>query len=325
MSESIITLKTVKNIIERRKREIHKGDCGRILIVAGSWGMAGAAVLAARGALRAGSGLVQLAVPERIFPIVQTGVVEATCLPDDLEKIQWNRYDAAAIGPGLGTDPESIQKVKTILKKYDGPLVIDADGLNVLAELETAGEVIGDGDSGSTAFEGGSTAFDTIRQRGERTPDGQTGSSGGQAGSLTVITPHIGEARRLLGGSYDPAMARDELAIALARRTGAITVLKGAGTVVATPDGQTYTNTTGNPGMATAGSGDVLTGIITALCGQKKPSGVQITPLEAALAGVYIHGLAGDLGAAEKGEYGLTAGDIAEFTAYALKKISEES
>ena len=128
-----------------------------------------------------------------------------------------------------------------------------------------------------------------------------------------------------MGGSYEPAMSREELAAALAFRTGAITVLKGAGTVVATPEGQTYTNTTGNPGMATAGSGDVLTGIITSLCGQKKPSGAQITPSEAALAGVYIHGLAGDLGALEKGEYGLMAGDIAEFTAYALKKISEES
>lgn len=300
MSESIITLKTVKNIIERRKREIHKGDCGRILIVAGSWGMAGAAVLAARGALRTGSGLVQLAVPEKIFPVVQTGVIEATCLADDLEKIQWSRYDAAAIGPGLGTGPESVKKVKDILNLYEGPLVIDADGLNVLSELESSGEEV------DTA---GLTAFDKIRQRTAQ----------------TIITPHIGEARRLMGEDYDSSMERRELAAALARRTGAITVLKGAGTVVAVPEGQTYTNTTGNPGMATAGSGDVLTGIITSLCGQKKTSGAETEPLEAALAGVYIHGLAGDLGALEKGEYGLTAGDIAEFTAYALKNISEES
>lgn len=288
MSESIITLKTVKNIIVRRNREIHKGDCGRILIVAGSWGMAGAAVLAARGALRAGSGLVQLAVSEKIFPIVQTGVTEATCLADDLQAIDFGRYDGAAIGPGLGTGPDAVRKVKDILNMYEGPLVIDADGLNIVAA------------------EG---LFDIIRHRSGE----------------TIITPHIGEARRLLGGSYDPDMSRNELARALAARTGAITVLKGAGTVVATAEGQTYTNTTGNPGMATAGSGDVLTGIITTLCGQKKPSGAKITALEAALAGVYIHGLAGDLGAFEKGEYGLTAGDIAEFTAYALKKISEES
>ena len=290
MSESIITLKTVKNIIERRKREIHKGDCGRILIVAGSWGMAGAAVLAARGALRAGSGLVQLAVPEKIFPIVQTGIIEATCLSDDLSAIDWSRYDAAAIGPGLGTGTESIKKVKDVLNLYDGPLIIDADGLNVLAAL-------------------GEAAFDKIRHRTAE----------------TIITPHIGEARRLMGEDYSPDLAGEQFAQELAVKTGAVTVLKGAGTVVALPDGATYTNTTGNPGMATAGSGDVLTGIITALCGQKKPSGAKIKPLEAALAGVYIHGLAGDLGAAEKGEYGLTAEDIAEFTAYALKKISEES
>ena len=299
MSESIITLKTVKNIITRRNREIHKGDCGRILIVAGSWGMAGAAVLAARGALRAGSGLVQLAVPEKIFPAVQSGVIEATCLPDDLEAIHMSRYDAAAVGPGLGTGPESIKKVKDILKLYEGPLVIDADGLNVLSALTESGGC-------------GSAAFDKIRCRAAE-------------GMQTIITPHIGEARRLMGADYDPSAGRMKLAQALAARTGAITVLKGAGTVVATPEGQTYTNTTGNPGMATAGSGDVLTGIITAFCGQKRPSGVQLTPLEAALAGVFVHGLAGDLGALEKGEYGLTAGDIAEFTAYALKKISEES
>lgn len=296
MSESIITLKTVKNIIERRNREIHKGDCGRILIVAGSRGMAGAAVLSARGALRTGSGLVQLAVPEKIFPIVQTGVIEATCLEDDLSAINLEHYDAAAIGPGLGTGPAAVEKVKTILKKYGGPLVIDADGLNIMADLEHYGS-------------GGLTMFDTIRHRP----------------SATIITPHIGETRRLMGAEYDPAMGREELAVTLAARIGAITVLKGAGTVVATPEGKTYTNTTGNPGMATAGSGDVLTGIITSLCGQKKPSGKKISPLEAAIAGVCIHGLAGDLGALEKGEYGLTAGDIAEFTAYALKKISEES
>ncbi|MBR5230614.1 MAG: NAD(P)H-hydrate dehydratase [Firmicutes bacterium] len=315
MSESIITLKTVKNIIERRNREIHKGDCGRILIAAGSVGMAGAAVLAARGALRAGSGLVQLAVPEEIFPIVQAGVLEATCLSDDLDAIDWGRYDAAALGPGLGTGLASVEKVKTILKKYDGPLVIDADGLNILAEMQYSGVDMGDG----------LTAFDIIRQRNRK--DG---------GSRTIITPHMGEARRLLGGDYDricrlmgddydAETIRVEMALLLTRKTGAITVLKGAGTVVATPEGQTYTNTTGNPGMATAGSGDVLTGIITALLGQKKTSGVKIVATEAALAGVYVHGLAGDLGAADKGEYGLIAGDIAEYTAYALKKISEES
>ena len=124
---------------------------------------------------------------------------------------------------------------------------------------------------------------------------------------------------------FSEKMTRRELAEALAQKTGAVTVLKGAGTVVAAEGRKTYTNTTGNPGMATAGSGDVLTGIITSFCGQRHSDGRPIEPLEAALAGVYIHGLAGDLGAEEKGEYGLIAGDIAEYTALAVKKILEES
>ena len=288
MPESIITEKTVKNIIERRKREIHKGSCGRILIAAGSVGMAGSAVLAARGALRSGAGLVQLSVPQEIFPIVQTGVLEATCLTDSLDNIDLSRYNAAAAGPGLGDSRESVEKVRILLDSFDGPLVLDADGLNIAAREEY---------------------FDLMRARGGR----------------LIITPHMGEARRLMAKDFSEKMTRRELAEALADKSGAVTVLKGAGTVVAAKGRKTYTNTTGNPGMATAGSGDVLTGIITSLCGQRHSDGRPIEPLEAALAGVYIHGLAGDLGAEEKGEYGLIAGDIAEYTALAVKKILEES
>ena len=288
MPESIITEKTVKNIIERRNREIHKGSCGRILIAAGSAGMAGAAVLSARGALRSGAGLVQLSVPAEIFPIVQTGVLEATCLTDSLDNIDLSRYNAAAAGPGLGDSRESVEKVRILLDSFDGPLVLDADGLNIAAREEY---------------------FDLMRARGGR----------------LIITPHMGEARRLMAKDFPEKMTRRELAEALAEKTGAVTVLKGAGTVVAAEGRKTYTNTTGNPGMATAGSGDVLTGIITSFCGQRHSDGRPIEPLEAALAGVYIHGLAGDLGAEEKGEYGLIAGDIAEYTAQAVKKILEES
>ena len=288
MTGSIITEKTVKNIIERRKREIHKGSCGRILIAAGSVGMAGSAVLAARGALRSGAGLVQLSVPKEIFPIVQTGVLEATCLTDSLDNIDLSRYNAAAAGPGLGDSRESVEKVRILLDSFDGPLVLDADGLNIAASEDF---------------------FDLMRARGGR----------------LIITPHMGEARRLMAKDFSEKMTRRELAEALAEKTGAVTVLKGAGTVVAAEGRKTYTNTTGNPGMATAGSGDVLTGIITSLCGQRHSDGRPIEPLEAALAGVYIHGLAGDLGAEEKGEYGLIAGDIAEYTALAVKKILEES
>ena len=288
MPESIITRKTVKNIIERREREIHKGSCGRILIAAGSVGMAEAAVLSASGALSSGAGLVQLSVPEELFPIVQTGVIEATCLTASLDQIYLSRYNAAAAGPGLGDSRQSVEKVRILLDSFDGPLVLDADGLNIAAREDF---------------------FEMMRARGER----------------LIITPHIGEARRLMGKDFSEKVTRRELAEALAQKTGAVTVLKGAGTVVAAEGQKTYTNTTGNPGMATAGSGDVLTGIITSLCGQKHSDGRPIEPLEAAIAGVYIHGLAGDLGAEDKGEYGLTAGDIAEYTAQAVKKILEES
>ena len=288
MSESIITEKIVKNIIERRNREIHKGDCGRILIAAGSRGMAGAAVLSARGALRSGAGLVQLSVPEEIFPIVQTGVMEATCLTESLDRTDLSRFDAAAAGPGLGDSKESVDKVKRLLEDFDGPLVLDADGLNIAAKEDL---------------------FPLMKARKGR----------------LIITPHMGEARRLMGKDFSKEMTRDRLARALCEKTGAITVLKGAGTVVAAGGEKAYTNTTGNPGMATGGAGDVLTGIIVSLCGQKHRDGRPIEPFEAAIAGVYIHGLAGDLAAEDKGEYGLVAGDIAQYTAFAVKQILEES
>lgn len=283
MTDSIITQKLVKNIIEKRKREIHKGDCGRILIAAGSKGMAGAAVLCAKGALRAGSGLVQIAIPEELFPIVQTGIPEATCLERNFSEVDLSSYDAVALGPGLGQSEESVRTVKAVLAGFDGPIVVDADALNIIAYKNL---------------------FDLLRKR----PDGST-----------VVTPHPGEAGRLLEAKIED---RKQAACELCRKTGAITLLKGQATVVATGDEKTYTNTTGNPGMATAGSGDVLTGIIAGLMGQKKPSGERIAPWEAAVCGAFVHGMAGDLAAEAIGEYGLIAGDIAYYTAIALQKIS---
>ena len=275
MKNGIITREFVQTIIEKREKEIHKGDCGRILIVAGSHGMAGAAILAATAALRTGSGLVQVAIPKELFPIVQVGIPEATCLERDLRKIDLSLYDAIAVGPGLGQSDESIDTVKYLFENYDGKMVLDADGLNILAY---------------------NNLFDLIKDK-----------------ENIVITPHMGEAKRLLGHLKEE---RKETAIELYRKTKAITVLKGHATVVATDNEKTYINTTGNPGMATAGSGDVLTGIITSLLGQGKSA------KEAALAGVFVHGLAGDLAAETVGEYGLIAGDIAYYTAIALKEIS---
>ena len=304
----MITADLVQTKIRKRKREIHKGDCGRILLVAGSEGMMGAAVLTCRAALKSGAGLVQLAVPKELFPVAQIAVPEATCrtrsfLPEDL-----SRYDAVAVGPGLGTGSESVEAVRNILEFYQGPLVLDADALNIIANPENQ-----------------LLALLRIR-KGE-----------------TVITPHIGEARRLLEAA-DPretdgdgakhfartVLGREErlaMAEALVRLTGATVVLKGMGSLVAAEGEETYTNTTGNPGMATGGSGDVLTGIITGLWGQNQPAedgtDRKLTAHEAACCGVFIHGLAGDLAAEELGEYGLTAGDIAGKTPLALKKILE--
>ncbi len=408
---SIITEKTVQNIIGKRKREIHKGDCGRIMIAAGSLGMAGAAILAARSALRAGSGLVRTAIPLSLFPIVQVGVPEATCIERHLPMQGLADFDAICVGPGLGEEKDAIDFVKELLVSYEKTLIVDADGLNIIAHNDL---------------------FELLRARAERYPE------------RLVLTPHMGEAARLLAAAGTPlatcpcdarlapaapsapqqpaapaapsasqqpaapaapstskqsdaltalpasqqsdtppaaafdfsstasAKDREKVADALVQKTGAIIVLKGAGTLVAAPGRKTYTNTTGNPGMATAGSGDVLSGIITSLAGQRRQTGrafapdfepemkapgglkapgynremqvAQNTPaagkapqaeekapqpgrisaFAAAIAGVYIHGLAADLAAAELGEYGLTAGDIAHYTAYAIKKILSE-
>ena len=343
----MITEKTVQNIIGRRNKEIHKGDCGRIMIAAGSEGMAGAAILAARSALRAGSGLVRTAIPKCLFPIVQVGVPEATCIERRLPIQNLADFDAVCAGPGLGEGKESIDFVKELLISYEKTLIVDADGLNIIAHCGL---------------------FDMLRRRADLYPE------------QTILTPHMGEARRLLetedpactaapaapkisaasgAGPAASAAARGRIAAALVRKTRAIIVLKGAGTLVAAEGRQTYTNTTGNPGMATAGSGDVLSGIITGLAGQRSqvgtgtaldfapgnPAGAvpdgtavpgteatagqaakpaRIGAFEAALAGVYIHGLAGDLAARELGEYGVTAGDLALYTAYAMKKILSE-
>ena len=384
--DGMITEKTVKNRIGRRNKEIHKGDCGRILIAAGSWGMAGAAILAARSALRAGAGLVRLAIPEALFPSVQVGVPEATCIERNLSNLDLAAYDAICAGPGLGEGEESIALITKLLEEYEKPLVIDADGLNLIAHQDL---------------------FPLLLRRQERFP------------LRTILTPHMGEAKRLLGDTFvdvvrgtaagqaatkadlpqgqigttdsrsagkqaaaahvqqEGALAstdrKDASAVqdlsdgavrlrivdALTAKTGAIVVLKGAGTLVAAPGIQAYTNTTGNPGMATGGSGDVLSGIITGLAGQRQQTAAHVQNSEsadtkgcanaacsnaspntdvtaeaqsaqglsrmsawdAAICGVYIHGLAGDLAAQELGEYGVTAGDLAQYTAYALKRI----
>ncbi len=272
--DGLITEAFVNTFIKKRKQDIHKGDCGKILIVAGSVGMAGAAVLCARAALRTGAGLVRVAIPEALFPILQIGVPEATCIPRERLLEDLTQYSAIAVGPGLGVEKQSGILIRNILD------MMDADGLNLLR-----------GD------------LDVIKK----------------AKADIIITPHPGEAAKLLGRKT-AEINRDRLQSAreLAASAGAVTVLKGAGSVVATPDGETYINTTGNPGMATAGSGDVLSGVIAALLGQ----GLSLKA--AAIAGVYLHGLAGDIAKNFMGEYGLIASDIANMMALAIKRTLDD-
>ncbi len=406
--DCMITEKTVKNRIGRRNKEIHKGDCGRILIAAGSWGMAGAAILAARSALRAGAGLVRLAIPEALFPIVQVGVPEATCIERNLSNLDLAAYDAICAGPGLGEGEASIALITKLLEEYEKTLVIDADGLNLIAHQDLFPlllqrqkrfplQTILTPHMGEAKRLLGDTFVDVVRGTAAgqaaakaKLPQGQTGttdsqSAGKQAAAVSdakaqmsagcaaqtdsqAAAAHVQQEGALVSTDRKDASAQQDLndsavrlriVDALTAKTGAIVVLKGAGTLVAAPGIQAYTNTTGNPGMATGGSGDVLSGIITGLAGQRQQTATHVQNSEsadtkgcanvahsnaspntdvtakaqsaqglsrmsawdAAICGVYIHGLAGDLAAQELGEYGVTAKDLAQYTAYALKRI----
>ncbi|MCQ2545601.1 MAG: NAD(P)H-hydrate dehydratase [Clostridia bacterium] len=300
-----ISTEYVKNVIKPRPAEMHKGQAGKVLIIAGSKGMAGAAVLAARGALYSGAGLVKVAVPDELFNILQISVPEAMCInreklcksnPEDLED-KYSDYDAIAIGPGIGINEENYNMLRNLLSSYYGPIVVDADALNCMTRY----------------------GFDEIYHKG-----------------VTVLTPHPGEADRLLRkagyGTYKE-LGREKSAKALAAESNAIFVLKGAGTIVAdghclnskdkNPEEALYLNPTGNPGMATGGSGDVLTGIIAAFLAQKNlySEGSESEPVKAVNSAVFIHGLAGDIAAENIGEYGMTSADIADAISVAIKEM----
>lgn len=277
----LITKEFVNTFLQKRERQLHKGNCGTVLAVAGSQGMAGAAVLCGRGALRSGAGLLRVCIPESLFPVIHGGLPEATCVDRFRGAEGLERIRAAAIGPGIGADVANGSLIKKVLAGLAGTAVLDADALNLLAE-------------------------DASLLAGSR--------------ASLILTPHPGEAGRLLGLAAGEINGdRPGFARKLAEKYGAVAVLKGAGTIVAAPEGETYINMTGNPGMATGGSGDVLTGIIASLSGQG------LAPLPAALAGVYIHGLAGDLAASAVGEYGLMASDIADFAGIAIGRTVGEA
>ena len=265
--------------LKARPRDGHKGTFGKVGIIAGSLGMTGAAALAGRAALRAGAGLVRVATARSVLPIIaalepcyttialpedSAGRISAKAVGALLDMVADN--DALAIGPGLGTSAALRSILETLLQQEDLRLLVDGDGLNNLSRLKGWPR---------------------------------------KCKAHLVLTPHPGEMQRLWSGLFREPMApdRNEAALRMATTTGAVVALKGAGTVVT--DGQrVYINDTGNPGMATAGSGDVLTGVITALMGQG------LDDFDATVLGVHLHGLAGDLAADEVGQISLTATDM---------------
>ncbi len=277
---------TVRRFLRKRGKYSHKGDYGHGLLVAGSFGMGGAAVLAARGALRAGLGLITAHIPNRLYNIVQITVPEAICNIDQSENLftscsncDFDSYDVVAVGPGLGKAPETVNALKELLEKCDKPMVIDADAINIIASHK---ELI------------------SLIPRN------------------SVLTPHPKEFERLVGSS------RDSLDAFTKQRDFSVNnlvtvVLKGANTTVSTPDGNLWFNTTGNPGMATAGSGDVLCGVIMGLMAQGYPA------KEAAITGVYIHSLSGDIVAAKYGEASLIASDIIDHLGEAFDLVLKKS
>lgn len=276
-----------------RPADSNKGTFGRILVVAGSRGMSGAAVLCGSAALRGGGGLVRVATPHDVWPLVATGNPCYMTIPlaqDNAGQItpeaRWEMLEAArtcdvvAVGPGLGHSPCLTQLVGDIASQVAVPLVLDADGLNACA--------------------------------------GKLPILDDRAGPI-IITPHPGEFARLLGKpTVDIQAAREELAAAFAREHKLTVLLKGRGTIV-TDGERLYVNATGNPGMATAGSGDVLTGLIAALLGQ----GLGL--FAAGQLGAYLHGLAGDMAAAEFGERGLVATDLLDYLPRAYKTLASRA
>jgi len=272
------------NVFRRRSRIAHKGDFGHVLLVGGSTGYSGAIVLAARAALRSGVGLVSLRVPRAIHAIVATAVPGAMVHPfdepaDPAAEWELERFDAVLAGPGIGRTRQTRTLVEALLQSPVPQLVLDADALTVFAG-----------------------APEKLRR-----PEGEL-----------VLTPHPGEAAVLLGLSPDAIQAsRLESARALAWHSGALAVLKGAGTLIAQPTGQAGINLTGNPGMARGGSGDVLAGLLTGLLAAAKEASLP----DRVAAAVYLHGLAGDLAAADLTGQAMTTEDLIEFLPDAFHRL----
>lgn len=290
LKHNLINDKYVKPLIKKRDPDSHKGTFGHAAIIGGSLGLTGAVVMAAEAALRSGAGLVTAALPESLLPIVAGQLMElmtrplaegsdGTISPGAMPAIEnlLGTASACAVGPGMSRYREARKIVSFILENSGIPLVIDADGLNALQ---------------------GNTQILKNRQ------------------VPLVLTPHPGEMSRLTGISVEEIQNRRiEIARSFAHEHGVTLILKGNTTVVASPGGEVFLNLTGNPGMASAGSGDVLCGLITGLIAQG------LRPQDAAVAGVFLHGKAGDLASETRGERGLIAGDLIDHLPEVLRRF----
>lgn len=272
----------VQEMIPVRSKFEHKGTLGHALLIAGSFGKMGAAVLASKACLRAGVGLLTTHIPRLGYSILQTAVPEAMASVDQHDSVftefpKLEPYSAIGVGPGLDQKQNTRKALCALLESAKVPLVIDADALNILS---------------------------IQKEWLEKLPEG------------SILTPHPGEFRRLVGeaeNSYQYIHKQLEFS----KKYRCVVVLKGACTSVSLPDGRLFFNSTGNPGMATAGSGDVLTGVILGMLAQG------MSPEDAALTGVFLHGLAGDVAAKKRTEFSLIAGDLVEEMGEAFRKIMD--
>jgi len=276
-------INNIKPLLKQRNKFAHKGHYGHALLMAGSKGKMGAAVLASMACLRTGAGLLTLYVPEVGADIIHNSVPEAMVIADDdkiITSLKDNTYNAIAVGPGIGFCEAIRKRLKYLLSNCKVPLVLDADAINIISKNSQLKDKI--------------------------PPD-------------TILTPHIKEFERFADQKFNNDILRFEKQKELSIKYHIFIILKGAYTCITAPDGNAYFNSTGNPGMATAGSGDVLTGVILGLLSQK------YKPLDAALLGVFLHGLAGDLASNELSEHSLIASDIIRYLPYAYKQIIHET
>ncbi len=277
-----LTFAFIKSLVHPRKKFSHKGTYGHALLMAGSLGKMGAAVLSAKACLRSGVGLLTVHLPLSGNQIMQTALPEVMISPDSNTDIitsypQTIEYAATGIGPGIGTGEKTRQALYQLLSQVRDPLVLDADALNILGSHTDGLSLV-------------------------------------PAGS--ILTPHPKEFERIAGKTAND-FDRHRRQLELSRQYGLYIILKGAHTCITTPDGESYFNTTGNPGMARGGSGDVLTGVLTALLAQG------YTLRDTCLLGVFVHGYAGDLARREKGETGMIATDICEALPVAFQLLQE--